>query len=150
MTIRARAGRAVAVAVAVAVLAGGCSAVIGPRPPQRPLRVQDDCDNSRGPFYVDALGAGGAASVAGLMFLVLGLEYLGSVNDTTPSWDPHSSAPSNSGKLAAIGGVATVATVALFASAVYGLRNAKQCDAARLDLIQASRQQPPPTPPPSP
>ena len=112
------AGASLAIA---ALLGGGCSAIVGPRPPERPLRAADGCSNNRVPFHVDALAAGAAAGTAGLMFAALGLEYLSGAGETTPSWDPQSTAPSNTGTLATIGAAATAATVVLFLSARYGL-----------------------------
>jgi hypothetical protein len=134
-----RRGRLAGVLVA-ALAAGaplvGCSPLLSVPPPKTPLVALDQCSTSRFPAGADIYWAVNAASLALLFWGGAAVEYSNNQTATVPSWDPK---PLKVGTGWLVGGVlSTAATVALIQSARYGLKSARDCEQAQVELMLRS------------
>jgi hypothetical protein len=122
-----RRARAATLAWLVALV--GCSPLASRPPPRRPLAYPDECSTSRWPVVGDAYLAANTGGLALLFVGAAAVEAERNSNAVVPSWDTH---PLTVDKGLLIGaGLSVAATVALIASARYGLESARACDAAQ-------------------
>jgi hypothetical protein len=134
---------ALGASLAHAATLGGCSPLASVPPPKTPLVALDQCSTSRFPAGADIYWAVNAASLAVLFWGGAAIEYAHNQTATVPSWDPK---PLTVGTGWIVGGVlSTAATFALIKSAQYGLKSARDCEAAQVELMMRSPYaQPPP------
>jgi hypothetical protein len=121
-------------AMAFALSAAGCSALGSVPPPKQPIFAFEQCSTSRFAPVADIYGAVNTGALAVFFLAGTAVEYEHNQNATVPSWDPK---PLKVDSVWLVGSVlSTAATIAFIASAQYGLKSARDCQAAREELMR--------------
>jgi hypothetical protein len=132
MGVLGRVGLAVVLALPAAL--AGCSPLASVPPPKTPLDSFQQCSTSRFPPIADAVLAANTAGLAVIFLSGATIEYAHNQSATVPSWDQK---PLTVGAGWIVGSVvSTAATVALIESARYGVKSARDCQAARDELLR--------------